>query len=322
MESKREHILVGLFVIVAAAILIFTVFTLSGALAGSARHFHAKFHNAAGLEPGATVRYEGGPKIGRVEKLQIDPSDPSEMDMEFSVKSDLPIKTDSHVAILSFSPLGDNHLEIKAGSATSSKAPDGAVLPSDPYIDFNQLTGDINSLMPQAKDLMSNLNQRVKELEVTIKRANDLLNDQNRAHISASLANINGMLVEDRPIIKQTLNNVNAASVKVSPMLDDLRKTTAQASDTLKKIDSMIGENREDVRESVKKLRESLNNVTSITRRLDETLDVNGETIDELLRNLRDVSENLRTFTETIKTRPSSLIHTSIPREHKPGEQP
>ena len=38
------------------------------------------------------------------------------MDMQFSVKSDLPIKTDSHVAILSFSPLGDNHLEIKAGS--------------------------------------------------------------------------------------------------------------------------------------------------------------------------------------------------------------
>src|SRR5258708_28303134 len=114
MEAKREQVFVGVFVVVAVALLIARVFTLSGAFAGPARHFHAKFHNAAGLERGATVRYEGGPKIGRVEGVKIDPKDPTFMDMEFSVKDDLPIKTDNRVAILSFSPLGDNHLEIPA----------------------------------------------------------------------------------------------------------------------------------------------------------------------------------------------------------------
>jgi phospholipid/cholesterol/gamma-HCH transport system substrate-binding protein len=98
MEGKREQVFVGLFVVIATALLVITVFTLSGALASSTRTFHAKFRNVAGLEPGATVRYEGGPKIGRVEKLKIDPADPALMDMEFDVKSDLPIKTDSHVA--------------------------------------------------------------------------------------------------------------------------------------------------------------------------------------------------------------------------------
>jgi hypothetical protein len=216
------------------------------------------------------------------------------MDMEFSVKDDLPIKTDSHVAILSFSPLGDNHLEIKAGSPAAARAADGAILPADQYVGFNELTEQINKVMPQAQELMANLNLRVKELSVTIARANDLLNDQNRANISASIADLQAMLREDRPLVKSALNNVNDASVKLGPMLDDLKKTSDQANETLKKLDAMLGENREDLRASIKKLRESLNNVSSITRRVDQTLDVNSETIDELIMNMRDVSENLQ----------------------------
>jgi len=322
MEAKREQVFVGFFVIVAVALLIATVFTISGAFAGPARHFHAKFHNAAGLERGATVRYEGGPKIGRVEIVKIDPKDPTFMDMEFSVKDDLPIKTDSRVAILSFSPLGDNHLEIRAGSPAAPRAAEGAVLPADQYVGFNELTEQINRVMPQAQELMGNLNVRVKELSVTIARVNDLLNDQNRANISSSISDIQGMLREDRPVIKSTLNNVNGASVKLAPLLDDLKKTSDQANETLKKFDAMLGENREDLRASIKKLRESLNNVSSITHRLDQTLDINTETIDELFMNMRDVSENLKEFTDIIKTRPSELIRSTSPRPHKPGEHP
>jgi len=322
MEAKREQVFVGVFVIVAAGILVATVFSLSGALAGPAVRYHAKFHNAAGLERGAIVRYGGGPKIGRVESVKIDSADPSMMDMEFSVKDNLPIKTDSHVAILSFSPLGDNHLEVKPGSSTAPRAPNGAVLPADQYVGFNELTEQINKVMPQAQELMSNLNQRVKELSVTVARVNDLLNDQNRANIAGSLDQLHGMLKEDRPVVKSALNNVNTASAKMSPLLDDLKRTTDQASATLKKVDDMIGENREDVRASIKKLRESLNTVSSITRRIDQTLDVNTETIDELLMNLRDVSENLREFTDIIKSHPSELIRSTSPRPHIPGEKP
>jgi phospholipid/cholesterol/gamma-HCH transport system substrate-binding protein len=322
MEAKREQVFVGLFVIIAAVLLVITVFSLSGAFAGPARHYYAKFHNAAGLERGAIVRYGGGPKIGRVESVRIDPKDPSFMDMEFSVKDELPIKTDSHVAILSFSPLGDNHLEVKPGSASAPRAPDGAELPADQYVGFNDLTEQFNKVIPQAQDLMTNLNQRVKDLSVTITRVNDLLNDQNRANISASISDLRGMLNEDRPLVKSTLNNVNGASTKIGPLVDDLKKTSDQANETLKKLDAMLGENREDIRASVKKLRESLDNVKSITKRLDQTLDVNTETIDQLLENLRDVSENLREFTDIIKTHPSELIHSSSPHEHKPGEHP
>src|SRR5271165_1183004 len=248
MEARREQVFVGLFVLIAVALMIATVFSMTGVLASSTRTFHAKFPNAAGLEPGATVRFNGGAKIGRVEKLKIDPNDSSLMDMEFSVKSDLPVKTDSHVAILSFSPLGDNHLEIKAGSPGAPRAASGALLPSDPYVGFNDLTAEINKLAPQAQELLKNLNERVTQLKITVDRINDLLNDRNRENVSASLAELHGMLAENRPQIRNTLKNVDTASEKIGPLLDQLHKTIDQTQGTLNKVDGLIDENREDIR--------------------------------------------------------------------------
>ncbi len=62
------------------------------------------------------MRYSGGPKVGRVEKLSIDPQDPSRIEVTFSVDADLPVKTDSRVKIMTMTPLGDNHVEIVPGT--------------------------------------------------------------------------------------------------------------------------------------------------------------------------------------------------------------
>lgn len=322
MDERREQVFVGLFVIAAAGLLVFTIFALTGVLASATRRYHSRFQNVAGLEPGATVRYEGGNKVGRVENIKIDPKDPSWMDMEFSVKNDVPVKTDSRTAILSFSPLGDNHLEIKAGSAAAPRAPDGALLPSDPYIGFNDLTAQLNQMAPEARQLVANLNDRVTQLRTTIDRVNDLLNDRNRENVSVSLAEVRGMLAENRPQIKHALQNVSAASDKISPLLDQMQKTLTQANGTITKVDGMLDENRADIRASVVKLRESLDHVNALTAELQEILDNNEYNIDQLLNNLRIVSENLKSFTNSIKTRPSSLINSKTPADRKPGAKP
>ena len=320
MNSKSEQALVGIFVIAAAAILVGTVFMMSGAFGRSVKTFHAYFLFAGGLEPGATVRYAGGPKAGRVDKLQIDPQNPSRIEITFSVQSDLPVKVDSKAKIMSMSPLGDNHLEILAGSATAPLAQDKAVLPSETYVDFNALTTQINDLAPDARQLLKTLNDRGSELKVTIDRVNDLLSAQNRANLSATLANTRGMLEESRPHIKSTLNHLDTVAARLEPLLEDFRKTIAEANQALDHIDSIIGENRADVHQAILELRRTLVNTTDLTSRLDQTLDVNSENLDEMLDNFRQISENLREFTATIKTRPYTLIRATSPREHRPGE--
>ena len=320
MQSKSEQAMVGLFVLIAAAVLIATVFALSGAFGGSAASYRAYFPFAGGLEPGSSVRYAGGPKVGRVEKLQLDPKDNSRIEITFSVRPGWPVKTDSHVKIMSLSPLGDNHLELVPGSDKAALAPVGATLQSEPYVDFNALTAKINDLAPRAQQLLTTLNDRATELKVTVERVNDLLNDQNRANLAGTLAETRGMIAENRAPVKSTVQHLNSASEKLEPLLQDLRKTSAQANETLSHVDSLIGENRADIRQAIVELRKSLTTIDHLTGQLDQTLDVNADNIDELLENLRHVSQNLKEFTNTIKTRPYTLIRSNNPREHKTGE--
>jgi phospholipid/cholesterol/gamma-HCH transport system substrate-binding protein len=320
MESKSEQTLVGLFVLVCAALLIGTIFAMSGAFGRNTKTYHAYFTFAGWLEPGMTVRYSGGPKVGRVEKVGIDPRNVSRMDITFSVQSDLPVKSDSLVKIMSTTPLGDNHLEIFPGTPQAAEAPNGALLRSQAYIDLNSLLAQLNELAPQAQQLLVQLSDRAGELKETVARVNALLSAPNRANLSATLANTRGLLEENRPQIKSTLQNLNGGSQKLEPLLDDLRRTSAETNKALNNVDSLIGENRPDLRQAIGQLRRSLTTVTDVTGRLDQTLDVNSENIDELLDNLRQATENLNEFTATIKNRPSSLIRSTNPPEHKPGE--
>src|SRR5256886_6323597 len=187
MEAKREQAMVGLFVLIAAAVLVATVFALTGAFGSAAATYRADFPFAGGLEPGASVRYAGGPKVGRVEKLQLDPKNPSRIEITFSVKAGLPVKTDRHVKVMRLSPLGDNHLEIDPGTEKAAMAATGTILPSEPYVDFNALTARINDIAPQAQQLLKTLNDRAGDLQITLARVNDLLNDSNRANLTRTL---------------------------------------------------------------------------------------------------------------------------------------
>jgi phospholipid/cholesterol/gamma-HCH transport system substrate-binding protein len=320
MQAKREQAMVGLFVLIAAALLVGTVIALGGMTGRQVKTYHAFFPFAGGVEAGTTVRYSGGPKVGRVEKLQIDPQNVSRIDVTFSVDADLPVKTDSHVKIMSMTPLGDNHVEIMPGSAGAAPAPSGTVLPSDAYVDLSSLMAQVQDIAPQAQELIKTLNERAVELKVTLGRVDDLMSERNRANLSGILADSRGMIQENRPQIKSTIEHLNEVSGHLQPVLDDLRKTSAQATETLDHIDAMIGENRPDIHQAVLELRRSLVIVTSLTGRLDQTVDVNSENIDEVLDNLRDVTENLKVLTDEIKARPYLLIRSTPEHEHKPGE--
>jgi phospholipid/cholesterol/gamma-HCH transport system substrate-binding protein len=321
MESKREQALVGFFVLVAAGLLIVTVFLLSGMFTRGYPHYHAYFKNAAGIGPGAEVRYLNGPPVGRVVKVEVDPKDSTQMEIDFDVRPDIPVKTDTKVTITSNSPLGDNFLGIIAGTAATLAKP-GSTLKSKEATSFSDVAAGLSDLTPQAKQLIQHLDDRVVELKVTLDRVNDLLNAQNRANIAASLSNVRGMLEENRPEIHSTVKNLNASSAKINKLLDDFKKTMKQADDALAHIDATITENRPDLRKAIMDLRRTLASTASLTDQPDRTMTANSENLDEIIDNLRHITENMKAFTETIKERPYTLIRSAAPKEHEPGTAP
>jgi phospholipid/cholesterol/gamma-HCH transport system substrate-binding protein len=321
-STRREEVMVGIFVLIAAALLIATVFSLTGFFNRGDVEYHAYFKNAGGLRPGAEVHYAGGPPVGRVETVRADPRDTTRMEIVFRVKPEVPIKTDSLAAISSNSPLSDNFLGIVPGSNTAQRAPSGATLKSKDYVGLDELEAEIAELGPEARTVLANLNQRLTELQVTVARLNDILNDKNRENLSASLGNVRGVLDENRKPLHSTIVHVDDASAKLAPLLDDLKKTNADAQKTINTLEGTISENRPDLRESIQELRRVLDTANNVTDQLDRTLNANGENIDDILNNFRQASQNLRQFTETLKQRPYTLLRSSLPPPHVPGKAP
>ena len=174
-KAKRDQAIVGLFVLVAVALLVITVFALGAASGREVKTFHTYFPFAGGVEAGTTVRYSGGPKVGRVGKVEIDPDDPSRIEVTFTVDSKLPVKMDSRVKIMALTPLGDNHVEVMPGTPSAAIAPSGTLLPSEPYADFSSVIAQIQDVAPHAQELIATLNARVVELKDTLSRVNDML---------------------------------------------------------------------------------------------------------------------------------------------------
>ena len=320
MNSRREQVWVGLFVLVAVALLIGTVLSVAGTFSRGNIPHRAYFKFAGGLEPGAAVRF-GGMKAGSVRAVRVDPEDSTRIEVDFNVARDIPLKADSVAKITSLSALGDNYVELTAGTRQAAAAAPGSVVRSTETTTFSDIGDMVGGLQPMVQKVLDNLNQRLNELQVTVARANDLLNDQNRSNINAALGNVNSMLAEDRPKVSATLSNVQTASARLTPLLDDLKKTMAQANDALGHIDAVVLENRQDLRSSVAELRQTLLTASSVMDQLERTLDYNADNIDQTLENVRVTTQHLKDLTETLKRRPYTLIRADRPKEHKPGEK-
>ena len=320
MNSKREQAWVGLFVLIAAALLIGTVLAVAGTFSVSGVSHHAYFKSAGGLLPGATVRY-AGMKAGRVEAVRVDPQDSTRIEVAFTVGHAIPVKTDSVAKITSLGPLDENYVEVGTGTKEAPLAPPGSEVKSVATVGIADLGDMIGNLAPVAQQVLQNLNQRLTELQVTVARVNDLLNDRNRTNVSEGLGTLNAMLAEDRPKVSATLSNVQAASAKIGPLLDDLKITMKQANDALSHVDSVVVENRQDIRAAVVELKQTLLTASSLMEQLKNTMDRNTDNIDEILVNLRITTENAKQLTEALKTRPSVLIRGDTVKDRKPGEK-
>jgi len=318
MNSKREQALVGMFVLVAAALLIGALLAVSGTFSqGGIKHF-TYFKSAAGLTPGAMVRY-GGMKAGKVDAVHVDAKDTTRIEVDFRVDPNIPVKTDSIAKISTLGALSDNFVEIGTGTKDGQLAPPGSELKSVETLGIADIGDLIGGMAPVAQQVLQNLNERLTELHVTIDRVNDLLNDKNRENVGNSLGNLNGLLADSRPKVAVSLTNIQAASAKIGPLLDNLKVTMNQANATLSHVDSLVLENRKDIRDIVIKLRETMITASALIDEIKSTADLNADNINEIILNIRDTTENMRQLTEALKSNPSILIRGDNVKDRKPG---
>src|SRR4051812_14225610 len=178
MTPTRERVWVGLFVIIAAALLAGTAVAVWGGIGrtGVAHRIYLKF--SGGVQPGTAVRY-GGFRVGSVRRVQIDPADSTRIEVDLVVDPGTPLKTDSIARLSSLGPLSDYYVEISTGTERSALAPPDTVLKSVESVGLAQMGDTIQTLIPQVQDTLGKLTLDLDALQTTVVRANDLLNDSN-----------------------------------------------------------------------------------------------------------------------------------------------
>jgi len=323
MAKREEEIKVGLLVVVAV-----TLFLTALVAVGGVNLFRKKrisyttyFKFAGGLEPGAFVRY-GGLKVGVVESAEIDPSDTTRVRVKVAVNEKTPIRQNSRAKISTLGPLGENYLEISAGTREAGMLAAGGEIASDEVVQMADILNNVNAATLNANTLIRHVDDRLevvaKQAEQLLANFNSVVNAENRRRIDSMIANIDGILAENRAPLKSAIASVDTTAAKLGPTIDNANTTITSTRKLADNLDATVAENRKEINESLINLRKALIETRALMSDIQNTLQTNRANLDETLENIRSSSQNLKEFTDQVKRQPFSLIRIKTQKDREP----
>jgi phospholipid/cholesterol/gamma-HCH transport system substrate-binding protein len=323
MARNHEEIKVGIMVLVAGALFLTALVFVGGVnlLRKKKVEYTTYFKFAGGISPGSFVRF-GGLKVGSVESAKIDPEDSTRIKVVLQVAQDTPVRTNSKARISTLGFLGENYVEVSAGTRDAALLPPNSEIPSVEIVQIADVFNNVNNITVNANKLVNDLDDRVLVLADGI---NQLLNNlnatvskENRDHLTKILAQTDAMITETRPRLASTLDSIDAASKKLGPTIDKTNGTIAKADVLIGNLNGVVEENRKQIHELLLQLHATLLQAQQMLGNTNDLLDNNRENLDEAIENIRITTENLKEFTETVKQHPYSLIRIKTEKDRLP----
>ena len=217
MENKSHAFAAGLFALLLVAATLLAIYWLGGSRDNTHDYIVVTKQNIGGLNPQAQVRYRGI-RVGKVSDIRLDPDDYSNILVTISVNEDVPL-TRGTVAKLNYQGVtGLAHIllletgkDLEPLEPNDEKPPHITMIPS--LLDELGETG--TATLRQARQLMAS--------------ANEVLNEKNRQHLTATLANLESASANMKP----TMENLNVTLVQMNKLLNDknLKNISVAAGD-------------------------------------------------------------------------------------------
>jgi phospholipid/cholesterol/gamma-HCH transport system substrate-binding protein len=311
-DKKSEEIKVGTVIAVAAVLFLTALIFVGGVnlFRKKKATYNTYLKFAGGLEPGSVVRF-GGLKVGTIRAARIDARDSTRIQVTFQVDRRTPIRTNSKARVSSLGLLGENYLEVSAGTRDAPLLLPGGEVPAVETAELVDVINNVNSVTVGANKLVNDLDGRLLALadhvNQVINNVQAVAGPENRRHIASALANADTMLA-----------NFETASEKLSPTLENVNATVSRANVLVDNFNTIALENRASIRTALLSLRDTLHDARRVMADVDDVLVGNRDNLDETLQNIRISSQNLRQFTDTIKRRPFSLIRIKAESDHVP----
>ncbi|HQT66301.1 MAG: outer membrane lipid asymmetry maintenance protein MlaD [Rhodospirillales bacterium 20-60-12] len=139
MTRRLSEILTGAAVILVAALFLFFALGRAHTSTGGGYTLHAQFDHVDGLSIGAPVKM-AGVQVGTVTSASLDPKTYAAL-VDFTVRDNIQVPSDSSAAILSESLLGGDYLSISPGGSPDMLKQGGAITVTQSSINLETLLG-------------------------------------------------------------------------------------------------------------------------------------------------------------------------------------
>jgi phospholipid/cholesterol/gamma-HCH transport system substrate-binding protein len=250
MEYRRSEIGAGIFLVVSFCIVAVMVFAVSDiqSLFKKKKDMHVLFQYSDGIEKNAQVRYSGI-KIGKVTNIRVAPEFGDKVELTLSIYSDAVIKSDTKAGIKTLGLVGGKYVELTGGTPQAKELEPGGTLIGEESFKLEDLTKAGLEVVAKLKNIANNLDRMLgdpvmtKSIKTIVRNLQDTTEDIK-------------VMTSSKEEVAQGLKNLPAIMKK-------LEDTTASLQTLTEKADSLVGDNR-------KKIDETLENVKQITQNVKE----------------------------------------------------
>lgn len=294
-RDSINYILVGAAVLVAFALLLATLLTITGR-SGAADDYYVYYDNVTGLGFGAPVFYEGY-RIGQVAGIEPERGERTRYKVELALRSDWPIPDDSVAQLQSSGLLADMSVGIKEGESRRMLEPGAeikGIAGGDIFAAMNDLAGELTVLTrDRIRPLIDTLATRLDSISGTIDSNLPALVADTRSlmeRLNRAAEGVNGLLdAPNREAVAATLQDLRTVAA-------ELKTTQARADALLVSLNETVDENRPELRQTVLDLEDTVGTVAS--------------RIDSIMHHLDSSSRNIDEFAREIRRHPNRLLFT------------
>ena len=314
METRANHVLIGLFtLIVAACAVLFALWAAKYSSDKNYNEYDVVFHEAVtGLTKGGIVQYNGI-AVGEVLDLHLDAKDPNRVIVRIRVGSATPIKTDTQAKLAIIGLTGVLQIGLSGGTPGSERllAKEGEAVPVIIAKEsaLSKLLNSTEDIATTATDILLRLNRMLSEDNV--KRITLTLD-----HLEV----ITGTVATQKQDIADLLRNAKSASER-------LDSTLAHTDQLMGRLDQNLVSQLPPL---VARLDKSLANIESLSHNADLLIGENRASLSQFsnqgltqvgpaLEELRHLIRDLNRLSTRIEQSPAGFVlNHGKPEEFKP----
>jgi len=224
-ERKFSEIKVGIFVFIAAFVVLATLFWAKGFIVSKDQiDITAYFKNVSGLNIGDPVTVNGVRK-GKVQKFDLEGDS---VRVELSLEKTVKIKKDYKIEIAMLELMAGKQVLINPGISTEEIDYNQPLI-GETGSDITALMKNVNEITADVKGLLKKFDKTADGLNESIKNINDIVGDKNMtgnlkttmANLNIASRNLNLLLSENRVSFKEITGKVGKSIDNVNGILDE-----------------------------------------------------------------------------------------------------